>query len=91
MTAPTETDRSESSGPATVRDPGSYRDPGGFVYRRDGVLHRQIGAASIDDWRLILTGELPVVFELFGSRPSVSGELGSIMKVLPALFPSARS
>ena len=48
-------------------------------------------AASIDDWRLILTGELPVVFELFGSRPSVSGELGSIMKVLPALFPSARS
>ena len=47
--------------------------------------------ASIDDWRLILTGELPVVFELFGSRPSVTGHLGSITRVLPALFPPART
>jgi len=47
--------------------------------------------ASADDWRLILTGELLVAFELFGSRPSVTGELGSIMKVLPALLPSART
>ena len=68
MTAPTETDRPRSDGPGTVRDPGSYRDPGGFVYRRDGVLYRQIDAASIDDWdafvasglakRLIATGRL---------------------------------
>ena len=48
MTAPTETDRPESGGPEAVRDPGSYRDPGGFVYRRKGILHRQIDAASID-------------------------------------------
>ena len=25
-----------------VRDPGSFRDPSGFVYRRDGVLYRQV-------------------------------------------------
>lgn len=32
------------------RDPGSYRDPGGFVYRRDGVLLRQVGQSLIADW-----------------------------------------
>ena len=50
MTSPTATDRPESAPSETVRDPGSYRDPGGFVYRRNGVLYRQIDAASIDDW-----------------------------------------
>lgn len=54
--------------PAVARDPGSYRDPGGFVYRRDGILYRQIGPSAIDDWtafeasglarRLIETGRL---------------------------------
>ena len=58
MTAPTETDRPESTGTGAVRDPGSYRDPGGFVYRRNGVLHRQIGAASIDDWNAFLASGL---------------------------------
>ena len=29
-----------------VRDPASFRDPAGFVYRRDGVLLRQIDAPS---------------------------------------------
>jgi hypothetical protein len=58
MTAPTETDRPKSAGSATVRDPGSYRDPGGFVYRRHGVLHRQIDAASIDDWNGFLASGL---------------------------------
>jgi len=47
--------------------------------------------ASIEDWKLMLTGELPVKFELFGSRPSVEGELASILRVILALFPSARS
>jgi ribosomal protein L11 methylase PrmA len=68
MTSSTETDRPESVGPEAVRDPGSYRDPGGFVYRRNGTLYRQIDAASIDDWdafvasglakRLIAAGRL---------------------------------
>jgi SAM-dependent methyltransferase len=36
--------------PAAIREPGSYRDPSGFVFRRDGVLYRQINARFADDW-----------------------------------------
>jgi hypothetical protein len=37
--------------PRVTRDPASYRDPSGFVYRRDGVLLRQINASFEADWR----------------------------------------
>jgi len=40
---------SDQAGPAT-RDPASWRDPSGFVYRRDGVIHRQIAASYAPDW-----------------------------------------
>jgi ribosomal protein L11 methylase PrmA len=33
------------------RDPASYRDPSGFVYRRDGVIYRQIAASYVPEWR----------------------------------------
>jgi hypothetical protein len=36
--------------PAAQREPGSYRDPSGFVFRRDGVLYRQINSSFADDW-----------------------------------------
>ncbi len=39
--------------PAAEREPGSYRDPSGFVFRRDGVLYRQINASFADDWRAL--------------------------------------
>jgi len=39
----------ESVGP--TRDPGSFRDPSGFVYRRDGVLYRQVNRVFADDWQ----------------------------------------
>ena len=69
MTEPALTDApGGAAAPVVERDPGSYRDPGGFIYRRDGVLYRQIGPASIDDWsafvasglaeRLIASGRL---------------------------------
>jgi ribosomal protein L11 methylase PrmA len=69
MTASTPADAVAAAlDPAVVRDPGSYRDPGGFVYRRNGVLYRQIGPASIEEWngfvasglaeRLIAAGRL---------------------------------
>ena len=35
---------------SAVRDPGSYRDPSGFVFRRDGVVLRQVQASFADDW-----------------------------------------
>jgi hypothetical protein len=37
-------------GAALLRDPGSWRDPSGFIYRRDGVVHRQIAASHAPDW-----------------------------------------
>ena len=36
--------------PRASRDPGSYRDPAGFVYERDGVIYRQIEASFAEDW-----------------------------------------
>jgi len=36
--------------PAAEREPGSYRDPSGFVFRRDGVLYRQVNAVFAGDW-----------------------------------------
>ena len=40
----------EVRGQGIVRDGGSYRDPSGFVYRRDGVLYRQIAPSFAADW-----------------------------------------
>jgi hypothetical protein len=39
-----------SERPAAQREPGSYRDPSGFVFRHDGVLLRQINASFADEW-----------------------------------------
>jgi hypothetical protein len=35
------------------RDPGSYRDPSGFVYRRDGRVYRQIEPSFADRWAAV--------------------------------------
>jgi hypothetical protein len=34
-----------------TRDPASFRDPSGLVYRRDGTLYRQINQTSADHWQ----------------------------------------
>ncbi len=31
-------------------DPSSWRDPSGFVFRRDGTLYRQVNRAALDEW-----------------------------------------
>jgi ribosomal protein L11 methylase PrmA len=36
--------------PAVERDGGSYRDPSGYVFRRDGVVYRAITASYADEW-----------------------------------------
>jgi hypothetical protein len=36
---------------APARDPGSFRDPSGFVFRRDGVLYRQVNRAFEEKWQ----------------------------------------
>ncbi len=41
-----------------TRDPGSYRDPAGFVYRRDGAIYRQIAGSFAADWEHYLSSGL---------------------------------
>jgi SAM-dependent methyltransferase len=55
MTSPV-TDR--PSGPTVTRDPGSYRDPSGFVYRRDGILYRQVDRSFGARWDAFLASGL---------------------------------
>jgi hypothetical protein len=45
----------------TMRDgvlPASFRDPCGFVFRRDGVLHRQVEAAGLEDYEALMSSGL---------------------------------
>jgi hypothetical protein len=46
------------AGAATGRDPGSWRDPSGFVYRRGGAIHRQIAPSFAPDWEAYLASGL---------------------------------
>ncbi len=39
-------------------EPASWRDPSGFVYRRDGVVHRQIQPSFAAEWRHFLDSGL---------------------------------
>ena len=59
MTAPNGTDASAPTTTSPIeRDPGSYRDPRGFIYRRDGILYRQIGTTAIADWDALIASGL---------------------------------
>lgn len=59
---------SDASRPGSCRHPASWRDPAGFVYRRDGVLLRQVQPSWVEEWqsfaatplarRLVDTGRL---------------------------------
>jgi ribosomal protein L11 methylase PrmA len=44
------TAESPASASPAARDAGSYRDPAGFVFRRDGVVHRQVDRSFSDEW-----------------------------------------
>lgn len=50
----------DTPGSTTIaeRDPGSYRDPAGFVFRRDGVVYRQIDASFAADWERFIDSGL---------------------------------
>ena len=39
-------------------DPASFRDPSGFVFRRDGVLYRQVRPSAVRDWEGFLSSGL---------------------------------
>jgi hypothetical protein len=40
------------------RDPGSFRDPSGFVFRADGVLYRQVNPCYRDDYDHLVSSGL---------------------------------
>lgn len=42
----------------TALHPGSFRDPSGFIFMRDGVLYRQVNACYADDYRLLMESGL---------------------------------
>jgi hypothetical protein len=39
-------------------DPASFRDPSGFVFRREGTLYRQVQASGADDWKAFISNGL---------------------------------
>ena len=59
------------------RDPGSWRDPYGFVYRRDGTWLRQVNEAARDEWEAVaasgLLGRLQAAGLLIGHEPAPQG------------------
>ncbi len=63
-----------ADGSRTQRDPGSFRDPSGFVYSRDGVLLRQVNTSFATDWDdLVASGLLTALQErglLIGHEPA---------------------
>ena len=68
-----------SDRPAAEREPGSYRDPSGFVFRREGVLYRQVNTVFADDW---------AAFESSGLHQALVGE-GVLVADKPAAIDMA--
>ncbi len=60
--------------PAIRPDPGSWRDPYGFVYRRDGVLLRQVNQVAAEEWVALeaagLLGKLQSAGLLISHQPA---------------------
>ena len=58
---------------------GSFRDPGGFVFERDGCIFRVITRHSLEDWSAFAASELRRELErdrlLIGTRPADAASL----------------
>jgi hypothetical protein len=52
------TEEADGASSAATRDPGSWRDPSGFVFQRGGVLLRQIAPSFAPDWEAYLASGL---------------------------------
>lgn len=82
--------RTSDEGLITERSPASFRDPSGFVFRRDGVLYRQIHASYEPHYqRLRLSGlydEL-VAEGLLVAHDEVSPEIGLTPEAVRVLRP----
>jgi hypothetical protein len=54
------------AGPRDERDPGSFRDPSGFVYRRDGQLYRQVDRSFATEWDATVSSGLLATLQARG-------------------------
>ncbi len=69
----------------SVRDPGSFRDPSGFVFRRNGILYRQINVAFAAEWDAFIGSGLAE--RLIGDGRLVDhDEAGLEMAAAPAAY-----
>jgi SAM-dependent methyltransferase len=63
-----------AEGSRVQRDPGSFRDPSGFVFSRDGALLRQINSSFAADWDDLVTSGLLTTLQqsglLIGHQPA---------------------
>jgi hypothetical protein len=84
--------------PPVARDPGSFRDPAGFVYRRDGVLHRQVNRAFAEDWEATVASGILGRWQAAGrlvhhetvdlAAAAVPGEAIAVLRPVPVSFVS---
>ena len=66
-------------------DPASFRDPSGFVFRREGTLYRQVQASGADDWNAFISSGL--YDRLVADRLIVEHEVGPLdLAALPGAF-----
>ena len=73
-------------------DPASFRDPSGFVFRRDGALYRQVQAPGADDWQAFLSTGLyarlvadRLIVEHHDQAPELAALPGSVAVIRPRL------
>ena len=73
-------------------DPASFRDPSGFVFRREGVLYRQVQAPGADDWQAFLSTGLyarlaadRLIVEHHDEPPELAALPGSVAVIRPRL------
>ncbi len=67
----------EVSRGASRRDPGSFRDPSGFVFVRDGILYRQINHLHAEEWdAFVASGLADRLTERGWLIPAAEADLG---------------
>jgi ribosomal protein L11 methylase PrmA len=71
-------------------DPASFRDPSGFVFRRDGILYRQVQRAAASDWNAFASSGLYaglVADRLIVEHTEVSLELAALADAIAVVRP----
>ena len=91
--APTPARRPIPAADGPVIDPASFRDPAGFVFRRDGVLYRQVQPPARADWEAFAASGLRdrlttdgLVVEHEEASPELAALPGAVAVIRPRLL-----